>query len=137
MPSRRICARRQPVGSAGGKGVSTRVCGKPADRATPGERMAAYARVCATTATRVDLAMLLDSPNSDHQGVWVEVFHRWTPQRDTGTDDDASDVYRLALLAADGLWLNDTLGPQHIAPDKRDELADQIIDLVREAGPGE
>ena len=76
-------------------------CGKPADQATPTERLIAYIRTAATSATRAELGILLHSHNNtEHQRTWSEVLDRWTPQRDDAADPHAR---KIALLAADRL----------------------------------
>lgn len=99
-------------------------CGKPAEQATPRERLTAYIRVAAMAATRAELHMLLDSTNTKHAAAWDHVLTRWIPSRDTpGTNDSA----RIALLAADGLWVNEAIGSSRMSPDERAHAAEKII----------
>lgn len=102
-------------------------CGKTADEATATERLVAFIRLASTPATRAEVQMILDSHHTENQNVWDRVLRRWAP-RPQPTDDEA---YTLALLAADGLWVNDVLGSTRIPPQQRHDTAERIIDLIR------
>lgn len=108
------------------------VCGKPAADATETERLIAYVRVATTSATRAELLMLLESPSSEHQKAWSDVIERWIPSRDA-TLDGASSSRTIALLAADGLWVSDAIGSNRVPPAERQDAAEQIVRLVRDA----
>lgn len=103
-------------------------CSKPAAEATATERLIAYISMAATPATRAEVQMILDSHHTANQDVWDQVLQRWAP-RPQPTDGSA---YTLALLAADGLWVNDVIGSTRIAPEQRHNTAERIIDLIRE-----
>ncbi|WP_431836772.1 TetR/AcrR family transcriptional regulator [Cellulomonas sp. Y8] len=107
-------------------------CGKPAADATESERLIAYVRVATTSATRAELLMLLESPHSEHQRVWSDVIERWIPSHDTPTVG-APSSRMLALLAADGLWVNDAIGSNRIPPAERQDAAEQIVSLIHDA----
>ena len=103
-------------------------CGKPAAQATATERLIAYISTAATPATRAEVQMILDSHHTENQDVWDHVLQRWAP-RPQPTDDH---TYTLALLAADGLWVNDVIGSTRIAPEQRHDTAERIINLIRD-----
>lgn len=103
-------------------------CGKPAAQATATERLVAYISMAAIPATRAEVQTILDSHHTENQDIWDQVLQRWAP-RPQPTDGHA---YTLALLAADGLWLNDVIGSTRIAPEQRSDAAERIIDLIRD-----
>lgn len=103
-------------------------CGKPAALTTATERLIAYISTAATPATRAEVQMILDSHHTENQDVWDHVLQRWAP-RPQPTDDH---TYTLALLAADGLWVNDVIGSTRIAPEQRHDTAERIINLIRD-----
>ncbi|PMB98997.1 TetR/AcrR family transcriptional regulator [Brevibacterium luteolum] len=110
-------------------------CGKPADQATTTERLIAYIRVTATSATRAELQMLIDSSNSEHKGTWAAVLDRWTPQRDSLGDTQGTKTHMIALLAADGLWVNEAISSNHIQRSDRIETAERIVELLHTTRP--
>jgi AcrR family transcriptional regulator len=103
-------------------------CGKPAARASSRERLTAYIRTAATPATRAQVHMILDSYNTTHQPIWTDVLERWAPGHTP--NDEAQPSRMLALLAADGLWLNDLVGTDPVAPHERSAMAEHIINLL-------
>lgn len=104
--------------------------GKPVDRATPHERLTAYIRTSATSATRAELQMIIDSRNTQYQRWWDDVLDRWTGR--AGLDGVASTrLATLALLAADGLWMNEILGTHPVPPEQRRQTAEHIISLIQ------
>ncbi|GMA30136.1 TetR/AcrR family transcriptional regulator [Litorihabitans aurantiacus] len=103
-------------------------CGKPADQSTATERLIAYISMAATPATRAEVQMILDSHHTENQDVWDQVLQRWAP-RPQPSDGPS---YTLALLAADGLWVNDVIGSTRIPPEQRHDTAERIIDLIRD-----
>lgn len=107
-------------------------CGKTAAEATPTERLVAYVRVCATSATRADLQLLLDSTHGEHRRAWSRVMERWVPQS-TDEQADAVDARTIALLAADGLWVSEAVGQAPIPRERRARIAERIVDLLHGA----
>ncbi|MFC7470800.1 TetR/AcrR family transcriptional regulator [Actinomadura keratinilytica] len=54
--------------------------GKPAAEASPAERLAAYARVTAQSATRAELLFMVEgSTTPEHAAPWDAVMERWAP----------------------------------------------------------
>ncbi len=107
-------------------------CGVRAGDATELERLIAYVRVATTSATRAELLMMLESPNSEHQQAWTDVIERWIPSPVAGATG-ASSSRTIALLAADGLWVNDAIGSNRMSPEARLRAAERIIGLIRDA----
>lgn len=107
----------------------TTACGKSAHEATELERLVAYIRVAAKSASRAELQMLLESRGTDNHQPWSEVFQRWTPHP-SSDPNPADDAAWTALLAADGLWVNDAINHQTLTAGQRAHLADQIIERL-------
>lgn len=108
--------------------------GTSADDATPDERLRAYVRVCAQSATRAELQLALEATTTpEHMAPWEAVLERWTPLAEP--DDDGAlgpdDMLRLlGRLAADGLWVYEALSARPLPAALREELADRIARLA-------
>jgi hypothetical protein len=101
--------------------------GKPAAEASPTERLTAYARVAIQSSTRAELLFMLEgSTTPDHAAPWDEVMDRWVPPPATDPDDPAALDRFIARLAADGLWLYDSLTTERLSPKLRRAVADRI-----------
>lgn len=110
-------------------------CGKTVDEATPLERLVAYVRVAAQSASRAELQMMIDSRNTENEQPWAEVLDRWTPPYpDAGPDLD-DDAAWTALLAADGLWVNDVINQRELSASRRAHLVEQIVAQLQAAHP--
>lgn len=104
-------------------------CDRPVEQTTAAERLIAYIRTAADSATRSQLQMILDSQHTEHQKTWDDVLERWTGRRRSGATA-ADRPATIALLAADGLWINEVLGTQPLSRDERLRTADHIIALL-------
>ncbi|WPF83953.1 TetR/AcrR family transcriptional regulator [Sanguibacter sp. 4.1] len=108
----------------------TRSAGKTAEEATDDERLAAYVRVCADTATRAELQLLLEGVSTpEYMSPWTVVMDRWTPPIEPDAIDptDQETVSRLvARLAADGLWMHEALSNQPLPPAVRTAIVELI-----------
>lgn len=113
--------------------------GKPATEATRDERLAAYTRVAIQSATRAELLLMLEgSTNAAHSAVWEAVTERWAPPPAPAGDDPAALDRFIVRLAADGLWLYDSLTSQQLTPETRRAVAERIADaLTRDGGSDE
>jgi len=111
------------------------VCGKPAEQATAAERLSAYIRTAAASATRAELQMILDSQHTKHQAIWDATIDRWTGRHERG-EASQDRTATLALLAADGLWVNDMLGSRPVSQEQRSETAEQIVALLQDDPSG-
>ncbi|MFF2226614.1 TetR/AcrR family transcriptional regulator [Streptomyces globisporus] len=113
--------------------------GKPATEATRDERLAAYTQVAIQSATRAELLLMLEgSTNAAHSAVWEAVTERWAPPPAPAGDDPAALDRFIVRLAADGLWLYDSLTSQQLTPETRRAVAERIADaLTRDGGSDE
>ncbi|MEU4175801.1 TetR/AcrR family transcriptional regulator [Streptomyces sp. NPDC026589] len=103
--------------------------GKPAAEATRKERLAAYTRVAIQSATRAELLLMLEgSTNPAHAAVWEAVTERWAPSP-AAADPAALDRF-IVRLAADGLWLYESLTAEPLDPGMRRAVADRIADAL-------
>ncbi|MFE8971857.1 TetR/AcrR family transcriptional regulator [Streptomyces cyaneofuscatus] len=110
--------------------------GKPADLATPEERLAAYSRISSQSATRAELLFMLEgSTTPGHAAPWDAVMERWAPSLTTDDVDDRAALDRfIARLAADGLWLYESLNTEPLAPELRRALAERIAGALAPEG---
>ncbi|MFD6274001.1 TetR/AcrR family transcriptional regulator [Streptomyces sp. NPDC060209] len=102
--------------------------GKPAHEATPTERLTAYTRVATQSATRAELLFMLEGTTTPgHAAPWDAVMERWAPPLTTtdADDPDALDQF-IARLAADGLWLYESLTAARLTPQLRRAVAERI-----------
>lgn len=103
------------------------VAGKPAAEADAVERLAAYTRVATQTATRAELLLMLEgATTTEHLAPWNAVIGRWAPPPPTSTDDPAVLDRFIARLAADGLWLYESLTAERLDPALRQAIAERI-----------
>jgi AcrR family transcriptional regulator len=105
--------------------------GKPAAEATREERLAAYTRVAVQSATRAELLLMLEgSTNPAHAAVWNAVTERWTPPPASAADGPAALDRFIVRLAADGLWLYESLTAERLDPAMRRAVAERIADAL-------
>lgn len=120
--------------AAAWEAVLVRSAGKSAEESSVDERLAAYVRVCAESATRAELQFLLEAVSTpEHMSPWTAVLDRWTPSIDPDSIDptDQEAVSRLvARLAADGLWMHEALSNQPLPPAVRTAIAELIAQPV-------
>ncbi|MCK1796437.1 TetR/AcrR family transcriptional regulator [Streptomyces sp. XM4193] len=101
--------------------------GKPAAEATAAERLTAYIRVATQSATRAELLFMLEGSTTDeHAAPGNAVIERWAPPPAPTTDDPATLDRFVARLAADGLWLYESLTAESLDPDLRQAVAQRI-----------
>ncbi|MFJ9982088.1 TetR/AcrR family transcriptional regulator [Streptomyces cyaneofuscatus] len=110
--------------------------GKPADQATPEERLTAYSRISSQSANRAELLFMLEgSTTPGHAAPWDAVMERWAPSLTTDDVDDRAALDRfIARLAADGLWLYESLNTEPLAPELRRALAERIAGALDPEG---
>lgn len=113
----------------------TAAAGKPAAEVGPRERMAAYAAVATQSASSAELAFIIEF--SKHGGTgspWARVAAEWTPSvQDAMDDPELMDLF-LARLAADGLWVLESLACTPMGDDVRRILAERIVTRIVGAG---
>ncbi|MFI6699956.1 TetR/AcrR family transcriptional regulator [Streptomyces sp. NPDC050509] len=109
----------------------TAAAGKPATEATPIERLTAYTRVATHSATRAELLFMLEgTTTAEHAAPWDAVTQRWAPPLTADTDDAAALDRLIARLAADGLWLYESLTTERMDPALRDAVAERIASTL-------
>ncbi|MDO9396575.1 MAG: TetR/AcrR family transcriptional regulator, partial [Herbiconiux sp.] len=105
--------------------------GGPAAECTVRERAVAYTRVCTESASRAELALLLDASLDERMGApWSAVQRRWTPSPAEAAASEEAMAAFLMRLAADGLWSYDAFDSQRLDPAARALFAARIETLV-------
>jgi AcrR family transcriptional regulator len=108
-----------------------RAAGKDAERATPRERLAAYARVATQSSTRAELLLMLETAKEPAtRAPWDEVLARWTfaPSAAPLTPEEM-ELFVLRL-AADGLWLYESLSGGTLPPRLRRQVAEHLAGAI-------
>lgn len=110
--------------------------GKPADLATPEERLTAYSRVSSQSTNRAELLLMLEGATTPGLAApWDAVVERWAPSLATDDVDNQVALDRfIARLAADGLWLYESLNTEPLAPELRRALAERIAGALDHEG---
>lgn len=106
--------------------------GMPYEDATSDQRLAAYIRVGAEMDSRTVMPLMIDATtHSEFQQPWANVLGRWLPDLSGASPDDEQAVTRLlAVFAADGLWVSDSIGGPQLSPQLRAALAARISELL-------
>ncbi|CAD7714554.1 HTH-type transcriptional regulator BetI [Xanthomonas hydrangeae] len=106
--------------------------GKPAADLTAQERHMAYARACAQSATRAELQFMLESATDQAlTEPWAAVLERWAPPVPTDTQDEAALDDFIARLAADGLWVYESLSSTPLDKDLKATIAERLAKMLR------
>jgi len=105
--------------------------GGPAAEATPEERLAAYALVSTNPATRAELLLQIEAAFTEHSAPWNAVLDRWTVPADEGLRTTPVE-HVIARLAADGLWMYETLGGGRLDEETRQAIADHLAAMIRD-----
>jgi len=105
----------------------TRAAGKAADQATAKEKAAAYATVAMASATSGELELILQGGrDASLSEPWRQVLQRWTPSIEDAIADPTAMRLFILRLAADGLWVYDSLNGHKLSTERRQTIADQI-----------
>jgi AcrR family transcriptional regulator len=105
--------------------------GKTSEEATTEERLAAYARVATRTATRAELLLTIEaSTQPDYTKPWTDVFARWTPPAAEAANNPAALAQFIARLAADGLWMYESLAHEPLPAELRQLVAEHIAQTI-------
>ncbi len=108
------------------------VAGKPAVELTAHERHMAYARACAQSATRAELQFMLESATDQALAEpWGAVLERWAPPVPTDTEDQAALDDFIARLAADGLWVYESLSSTPLDEDLKATIAERLARMLK------
>lgn len=109
--------------------------GAPAEQLTADERLAAYIRVSAQSATRAELQLMLEAATRPEWAApWSAVLERWAPVPADAAGDAASMARLVTRLAADGLWMFEALAYRALPEAQRRAVAEHLVRAV--AGPG-
>ncbi|NLS10682.1 TetR/AcrR family transcriptional regulator [Nesterenkonia sp. MY13] len=102
--------------------------GAPAEELTEAQRFAAYTHT-SQNPERAELILQLEaSEDPELYAYWEAVSDRWAPKAPQTTDDDAIRGF-LAKLAADGMWFYEAMTANHLTPEVRARLVEQIMQL--------
>lgn len=109
--------------------------GKDPDEASQDERLAAYARVSARSATAPELLLMLEArTDSELSKPWKRVITRWSPDPASIDPADPRAPQKMAAyLAADGLWLNESVDAAPLPHQLRTALAEHLARSVTDA----
>lgn len=103
------------------------IAGKPAADLTAQERHMAYARACAQSATRAELQFMLESATDQALAEpWEALLERWAPPVPTTTHEEAALDDFIARLAADGLWVYESLSSTPLDKNLKATIAERI-----------
>lgn len=92
-------------------------------------RVAAYARVSTESASRAELALMLEATSAPEIAAPIRtVIDRWVPSVDAALRDPELWPYVLSRLASDGLWVG--AAGKKLPPDQLTRIADAIAALA-------
>lgn len=112
------------------------LAGKSIHDTTPAERAIAYARTAARSATRAELLFLLQSSTRpEFTAPWDGVLERWAPPAPQTVDDPVALSQFIARLAADGLWVYESLSSKPLSPKVRQQVAEHLARVIDPALP--
>ncbi|RLP74322.1 TetR/AcrR family transcriptional regulator [Mycetocola tolaasinivorans] len=106
--------------------------GRAPEEATADEKIAAYARVSARSASGPELLLILESSiHSELRRPWSAVLAEWTPNLAGVSPEDPVALDRLlAVLAANGLWASEAISDVRIPAELRGALAERISGML-------
>jgi AcrR family transcriptional regulator len=105
--------------------------GRPVEELTADERLAAYIRVSAQSATRAELQLMLEAATRPEWAApWSSVLERWAPVPADAGDDDASMARLVTRLAADGLWMFEALAYRAMPEAERRAVTEHLVRAV-------
>lgn len=106
--------------------------GSEPEAASEDARTIAYAKASARSATGPELLLMLESQsNAAYAAAWQRVIDRWLPAPTTIDVNDPKALTRFVMrLAADGLWLTESLNQHQLPSELRATLANHIASLV-------
>ncbi len=107
-----------------------KLAGQAADQAPLHERYAAYARASAQSATRAELQFMLESAaEGPERAPWFPVLQRWAPPAPVDESDPLAMNRFIARLAADGLWIYESMSHGKLSEKVRAEVAERIAEV--------
>lgn len=108
--------------------------GKPLEDTTPDERAVAYAVTCGQSATRSELLFLLNA-SSESTAPWDAVSSRWAPPVPQDGEDPAALSRFIARLAADGLWVYESLANRPLPSGLRERVVQCLAEVLQAEAP--
>lgn len=91
------------------------------------QRLSAYVQSTSYAATRAELLLLLETvEDQDVSPMLNEILKSWTPGLPTMDDPAEMDAF-VARLAADGLWLYESLTSHQLSVEQRERVIDHIL----------
>ncbi|MCQ3023883.1 TetR/AcrR family transcriptional regulator [Pseudomonas savastanoi] len=130
FPSREdlLLATHEHLANAWEQGMASSA-GKAISETTPAEKHAAYIKVCARSARRVELLLMLESTdNPELATFWQRVMDRWAPPP-TANNYQELDAF-IARLAADDLWAHEALSAQKLPQELRDRVVSRLVAMA-------
>lgn len=110
------------------------IAGKSKSEATPKERAIAYARGSSRSANRAELLSVLQSgENPTTSAAWDAVLVGWASPPPETLNDNAALAPFIARLAADGLWMYESLTGKPLPDQIRNLIAEQIVSVIESA----
>lgn len=111
--------------------------GEPVESASGDDKLAAYVRDSSHSSSRAELLLMLETVDDPQAyAPWHAVMARWAPAVDTDqsmTDEQLDHL--VARLAADGLWLYESLSTTHrLTPAVRDQIVTRLSALAHHDG---
>lgn len=101
--------------------------GTTADRAGTQKKSAAYAAVCAS-ATRAELLLMVEAASDPVLSAYgQDVQNRWVPSPESAELSQADLEDFVLRLAADGLWVHESIGGHLLDPRLRRQVAEYLI----------
>jgi AcrR family transcriptional regulator len=105
--------------------------GRPLEELGADDRLAAYIRVSARSATRAELQLMLEAAtHPEWAAPWSTVLERWAPLPTDAGKDAASMARLVTRLAADGLWMFEALAYREMPEAQRREVAEHLVRAV-------
>lgn len=107
----------------------------------PGEasarhRLIAYVEVATQSASRAELLFMLEGANTaEYVAPWNAVLDRWAPPLPETDHDPAALVAAIVRLAADGLWMHESLTGTRVSPELRRLIVDHLTVMTEESHP--
>lgn len=111
-----------------------RAAGKPVSETTSQERAAAYTRVATTSATRAELMLIAEAATDPALSApWAKLMDEWAPPAPSKTPLTNEELDLLiAHLAADGLWIYETITGISLPQDAKEQLGKRILKITRQ-----
>lgn len=104
-----------------------RNAGKPIEETSVDERYIAYVRTSVQLATRSELLFCLEgSKNPELSVPWNKIVDSWAAPAPENVDDPQALARFIARLAADGLWIYESLSNTPLPTAVRQRVAEQL-----------